>query len=1269
MDNWGKERRKINPREEANIFSLLSFWSWSYINNLIFTCIGTLYEFSETAYEKTSKRKICTRWSKAAGRKNVATKRKKRWNKCHSIYRLMWKRFGKRYVTLGLITITWSQIYSILNPYGMSRLISYFDKSQTKITRTDAEYSAAIVVFLNIASFVFLQNFQIIEFNFALKMQASLKSLMYRKILRLSPEAFSSTSLGNVVTILTKDIYTIETSSWLVMDIIIAAAKSVTVSYLLWSKLGEHCLYRDRTGAAYISRYLTKMRLEVGRKADERLQIMQETLSAIKIIKIYTWEHFFYEKNNRGTKERNGGYDEIILSDSRDHTDRRTSQEGTSLGEMIPYNICKIAEFKASFIRLNALLQAKEVETCPCAKTKREENGNVNPSFEPDDESNKTEKNRIDNMNLSFELTNGVKIKDKNAKNEKNAVDKLKPFIEVENGCVKIVDKEILKDINLDIKGPNLTLVTGTVGSGKSSLLKTILRDYSLSEGTLRINGTVSYASQEPWLFPSSVKQNIVFGEDYDASRYEEVVKVCALKYDFTLLESGDETLVADRGLNLSKGQQLRVNLARAMYKNSDIYLIDDALTALDGHVQDFIFENAIKTFLRDKICILVTQNATHLKKADNVVVMKKGRVVFSGKPEDIYKSNLTDLIESQVEKSSGKAKKTKEEQVALLETEQQFTKKKVYQEVQKTGKVEMSVYKSYLKFGGGILAVSAIIVLYILSQTCESSADKLITKIDLQQEVLDLKENSTVNATYYEETVSKKDTSFALYATMVILHVVLNLVKYYALLKFCRNASIHIHQAMSSRVVAAAMSFFDTHFIGNILNRFSHDLNNIDENIPWLLPGLINVIFSCIGGIVLVASVNWIFLIPSCVFLVLMVCLRMVYISTGRSLKRLGAAAKSPLVGHINSSLEGLTTIRAFKAEPILKDEFDRHQDLYTSAHLTHLYTTTAFGFYMEFFSSIFTILVIVRFLFFEHDLSAGNVGLALTQVSVLTGHIRWGIKQWAYLENHMTSVERTLEYTTIKQEDASGEEVRDWPRDGAITYQDVVLKYEKAKEPVLKGISFSVKPGQKIGIVGRTGAGKSSILSTLFRLYEYEGNIWIDDVDISTVTLTCLRRSIAIIPQDPILFTGTIRSNIDPDKKYTDAVIWKAIDQVKIKHLITSLDVEVKEGGSHFSVGQKQLICLARAAIDKFKIVVLDEATANMDAVTDKMLHDVIDELFSQCTMLMIAHRLHSVLNCDKVMVLDNGRIVEFDNPRVLLEDEDSIFCSMCRTTELES
>ncbi|CAH1989487.1 unnamed protein product [Acanthoscelides obtectus] len=608
-------------------------------------------------------------------------------------------------------------------------------------------------------------------------------------------------------------------------------------------------------------------------------------------------------------------------------------------------------------------------------------------------------------------------------------------------------------------------------------------------------------------------------------------------------------------------------------------------------------------------------------------------------------------------------------EEKSLLECEQ-TTKKKVYFEVKKKGEVKYSTYKKYIMFGGGFLMLLMNLALAGLMQGTESYSEQLLSKwVDEKQEVILLLTNismsdgtTTTQAPILEleEATTKEQWTIKLCSIMMLASTVLSLIKIYTLFDFCRRASINIHKSMIRCILSAIMSFFDTHFIGNVLNRFSQDLNNIDEILPFTFIEFTRVLFAVSGIIALLATVNIYFLITSFILFGILAFLRKLYLPTGRSLKRLEAATRSPMIGHLNASLEGLTTIRAYKAQQILTDEFDRHQDLYTSAYFTSLCTSKAFGFFMDSMCSIFIAGVVLTFIVMDKGYTAGDVGLAITQVINLADDVQWGVRQWAEIENLMTSVERLVEYTEIKTETSGGAVVSEWPSKGAITYDKVHLSYTK-NDTVLKDISFVVKPKEKIGIVGRTGAGKSSVISTLFRLYEADGKILVDGVDIKTLSLKFLRQKIAIIPQDPVMFSGTVRTNLDPFGEYSDKELWDALDKVSLKSIITNLETKTTSHASGFSSGQKQLMCLARAILRRTKIVILDEATANMDPETDALLHKTIQENFKDCTVVTIAHRMHSILDCDKVMVLDRGRIKEYDCTSKLLANSRGEFYKM--------
>lgn len=377
---------------------------------------------------------------------------------------------------------------------------------------------------------------------------------------------------------------------------------------------------------------------------------------------------------------------------------------------------------------------------------------------------------------------------------------------------------------------------------------------------------------------------------------------------------------------------------------------------------------------------------------------------------------------------------------------------------------------------------------------------------------------------------------------------------------------------------------------------------------------------------------------------------------------------ARAPVIGHINATLEGLTTIRASKVQKILIKQFDKHQDLHSSATHMNMTASRAFGFYLDVFCISYIATIIFTFLATPEDSIASKVGLAITQSFNLSWLVQRVIRSTATMEQSMTSVERIVEYSKAQTEDDNdGLILDDWPKNGKIEFRNVNLKYASIPGAILNDLNFTIESKEKIGIIGRTGAGKSSIISILFRLYEINGQIIIDDQDINDLNVKYLRTNLSIIPQAPVLFTGTLRSNLDPNDEYTDEILWKALEAVNIRNIINDLNTKIEEGGSNYSIGQKQLLCLARALLKKNKILILDEATANVDTKTDALIQKTIAQQFTEFTIITIAHRLDTVMNYDKILVLDKGCLIEYDTTKNLLKDRNSRFYGMAKSAGL--
>ena len=809
-----------------------------------------------------------------------------------------------------------------------------------------------------------------------------------------------------------------------------------------------------------------------------------------------------------------------------------------------------------------------------------------------------------------------------------------------DNGTESLALIDVTAKLNKQLNG----IVGSNVGSGKSTLLQALLGELNKSYGIMKVNGSLSYASQEPWLFNGSIKRNIVFVDEFDEKRYNQVLKVCCLETDLDLLPLRDETIIGERGSGLSGGQKARINLARSIYRHADIYLLDDPLAALDNQVCQHIFQKCFKEFLNNKIVILVTNQLQFLERMDQVITMSEGTVIA----QKYVQRNEFELIPEL------KLQTTENEDLEIVKNQSN--------ESQIEGSVKSKVFQGYFNAVGSSTLVCLVFILRIFSQFIKSGFDYCMAQwVNWEENIkVEIKSTNVTSESYnYDD---ERQSHIQILSIVMSIFVIFVLNADISFFYICLRASKNLHENLYKGVSNTFISFFKDNSSGRILNRFSRDIGNVDATLPNTLFDSIVFMLEFLAVVSLVGIVRPWLLIPTVVMGGLLYGLRYIYINTSKSIKRIEAATKSPIFAHVNGTLQGITTIRSCGAENEIIAEFSQHQNKNMAAYFIYINIKRAFSLWLDVVCVIYIGIVTLSFVeMSDKNIESGNIGLAITQVIKLIGMCQWGIKQTAELENQMISVERLIQYSNLPSEVDQVENIlfnpeKSWPVNGSLNFDIKLMKYSDNSEAVLKDIKFMVKPREKICIVGKTGAGKSSLIQALFRLVSFEGFIEIDGIKIEDLSLETLRKSISIIPQTPFVFSGSLRTNLDPLVVCCDSELWDVIEQVHLKkiilHMEGGLDCIVNDSGSNFSLGQKQLLCFARVLLQKNRIIIMDEPTSNIDQSTDHLIQNIIKNKFNNCTVLTIAHRLATIMENDRVIVMHAGRVVEYGEPLELLK-----------------
>ncbi|KAI0446600.1 P-loop containing nucleoside triphosphate hydrolase protein [Xylaria telfairii] len=818
-----------------------------------------------------------------------------------------------------------------------------------------------------------------------------------------------------------------------------------------------------------------------------------------------------------------------------------------------------------------------------------------------------------------------------------------------------------LENLNLAIGRKELIAVIGSVGSGKTSLLAALAGDMRKTSGEVVLGASRAFCPQYAWIQNASVRKNILFGKDMKREWYKEVIKACALQPDLDMLPDGDATEIGERGITVSGGQKQRLNIARAIYFDADIVLMDDPLSAVDAHVGRHIMDNAILGLLKDKCRILATHQLWVLNRCDRIVWMDGGKIravdtfdkLMENEPGFKNLMETTAVHEKEDEgevadekKPAEKSKKKKKGQ-GLMQAEERAV-----------SSVPWSVYANYVRASGSIFNALFVFLVLVIAQ-----GGNIATSLWLSY--------WTADKFGYSQAVY-----IGVYAALGTGQAIFLFIFAIMLTVFGTRASkALLHQAVV-RTLRAPMSFFDTTPLGRITNRFSRDVDVMDNNLVDAMRMYFLTVITIISVFALIIAFFYYFAIALVPLAAIFVLAASYYRASAREVKRFESVLRSVVFAKFSEGISGVASIRAYGLQGRFVSDLRNSIDDMNSAYYLTFSNQRWLSVRLDLIGNllVFTTGILVVTSRFSVPPSIG--GLVLSYILSIVQMLQFAVRQLAEVENGMNAVERLLHYGTQLEEEAPEHTIdvrTSWPEKGEIVFDNVEMRYRPNLPLVLKGLSIHVEGGERIGIIGRTGAGKSSIMSTLFRLVEISGgHITIDGIDIATIGLHDLRSRLAIIPQDPTLFHGTVRSNLDPFSEHSDLELWSALRQADLVPADAGpndkdpgrihLDSVVEEDGLNFSLGQRQLMALARALVRGSRIIVCDEATSSVDMETDDKIQKTMAEAFKGRTLLCIAHRLRTIIGYDRICVMDAGRIAELGTPLELWEIEGGIFRSMC-------
>ena len=915
---------------------------------------------------------------------------------------------------------------------------------------------------------------------------------------------------------------------------------------------------------------------------------------------------------------------------------------------------------------------------------------NSNKNKFGDNEENDIELQELD-FNKNYNSGELIRIYEDKEKKEKLLSDKNVTNEQINDIKIDVKEKEkeipdieiieLLKNIDLKVEKGDLIGIVGPVGAGKTCLLNAILNNLDVLKNPtsqkIKINGTVAYVPQKAWILNDTIKNNIIFKHAFNPEKYKTIVNICQLNPDFDLFKNGDMTLVSDKGANLSGGQKTRINIARAVYSDSDIYLFDDPLSALDSHVGESIFNDLIKEYLKNKTVLVVTHALQYIPFMNKVIYIDEGKIMFYGKPENamnlaFFKKALTPQERRKYSELSMKKKIKKNKIISEYEdTEQEMVTSDTMithlnimhnHKIKKNEKEESKLYKEPSKFqsfklifsySGGCFFIFSVIILCFLWRITDSTSDFIIAKWSS-----------------LTDDIVPEYNYFNVYLITKLIGIILIFLRSYVVINGLVTFNKLMHEILLSRLMRAPINLF--HDIVNkshILNRFSKDLENSIKYFNSFNYAL-TLLFNSLSAIIIAIIFYWKCIIIIPIIIYFQNRLYNYYKNCSKKLFVLESYTRLPILSGFSETLSGLGSIRCYEyAEKFRKDYHQKLHNFYrVLIYQNGCLAWLAIHIDLLGFCLLFFILIIAYLM--RNTASASAIGVLLSYVLKLVEKNFYFYDQYNQNERMSKSLESCEYYTHIVQEaplvlnNDNNLKKYNFPKTGKIEFKNFSVRYRPDTEIILKNLTFMINSDEKIGVVGRTGSGKSTLCLCLFRILEpYSGKILIDDVDITKVGLSLLREIITVIPQDPTLIEGTLRENLDPVGSFNDEEMIFNMNLIGLAYLMgeKGLDLEIKEDGKNLSVGEKQLICMVRAILRKSKIIVMDEATSSVDYNTEKLIQKTILNTLKGSTIITIAHRIKTILEYDRILVFEQGQLIEQGSPKELIDKKEGIFYNL--------